>query len=195
MRQLLGPVLLVFSIGCAQTPNLRLRVEATRTARLAPEVLRQLEGAHATSLRENEAELERARQRVANARRALDVVRAEPVIPEGAEVHAAKLVRADSELKWEQSLLHAAEWRRASTASIVELAKAETLSRAGENIDVPAYAEQRDRIRVGLAEAVRQQAAMRAQFDDSERRLSAAKAHYAQRRAGQEVGLVGPSRQ
>jgi len=174
-------ILSITSIGCAQTPELKLRVGSNHTARLAPEVLRKLEDGDAVLLGEIDHDLEHGRQRVANAQKALAVARAEPVIPDAAEVHTAKVVRSECELKWEESLLRAAEWRRASTASAGELAKAETLSRAGDNIDVTAYANQHERMRAGLAEALRQQAARRSQFDDSERRLSAAKDRYAKR--------------
>jgi hypothetical protein len=190
---MLGSLLLVLPLGCAQNPDLKLRVESARVARLAPEVRHRLEEGDAGALREIDADLGHRQQRVANAKQALSAARAEPVTSEAAEVHAAKVERADCELKWEEALLRAAEWRRASAASATELAKAETLSRAGDDIDVSAYAEQHERMRAGLAEAQRQQAATRTRFDESERRLSAAKARYAEGKV--HAAAAGPTRQ
>jgi hypothetical protein len=181
MSRLTGLALLTLSIGCAsQTPDLTLRVESARTTRLAPEVRRQLEDADAASLRDQDRELDRGRERVATARKALSVARAEPAIPDAAYVHEAKVSRAGRELEWEEAVLRSAEWRRASTASAGELAKAEALARAGDDVDVGAYAAQHERMRAGLTEALRRQAAQRASFDESERQLAAAKTRYAQ---------------
>jgi hypothetical protein len=184
MRRLPALLPLMLWLGCAaSTPNLSLRVEPSRTARLAPEVLQKVEAASVAPLREIDRELEVTRQRVASLRKALSAARAEPVAQETKEVHAAKIERADRELKWEESLERTAEWRRAVLCAVDELAKAETLSRAGDNIDVAAYSAQQDRMRAGLNQAVRDQALTRARFDDAERLLSAAKARYAQSHA------------
>jgi len=191
MRQLPGLALLMLSVGCMPTPNLKLRVESARTSRLAPEVQRQLEAADAAALRDIDRDLDRGRQRLANAEKALAAVRAEPVMPDAANVHAAKVERANCEVKWEQSVLRSAEWRRASTQSSGELAKAETLGRAGDNIDVAAYSAQHERMRSGLSEALRQQASMRSRFDESERALAAAKAHYAETHAAKVMARTG----
>jgi len=188
MRQLPG-LLLMLSFGCsAQTPNLKLHVEPAQTAGLAPEVLRQLEEKNAAALREIDRDLEHGRERVAAAGKALDTARAEPITV--ADIHAAKVARADSELQWAEALVQAAEWRRASTAAAGELATAETLSRTGRDIDVAAYATQHEQMRAGLTAALKQQAARRAEFDESERRLTAAKARYAQ---GRVVASTEPS--
>jgi hypothetical protein len=89
-------------------------------------------------------------------------------------------------------VLRSAEWRRASTESARELAKAETLGRAGDNIDVPAYAAQHEHMRAGLSEALRQQASMRTRFDESERALAAAKARYAETHAANVMAKTTP---
>jgi hypothetical protein len=192
MIRLTGLAFLILSCGCAPTPNLRLRVGVANTARLAPEVVRKLDNAHAVSLQDIEHDLDHVRQRVAAARNALAVARAEPVVVEVADIHAAKVARAECDLKWEEAMLHVAEWRRASTLAIAELAKAETLSRAGDDIDVDAYANQHERMRAALANALREQTAKRAQFDDCERRLAAAKERYARARAARVVAATNP---
>jgi hypothetical protein len=193
MRRMTYPFLVLLSFGCAQTPELKLRVGSSHTARLAPEVLRQLEASSATALGDLDRDIEHKRQVVAKAQKALTAVRAEPVVLAAAEVHAAKIEQADCELKWEEALLSATEWRRAATAAAAELAKAETLSRTGDDINVGSYADQHDQLRAGLAEALRQQAAKRSRFDESERRLTAAKARYAQTHGDRVVAATLPS--
>jgi hypothetical protein len=183
MLRLQSLFLLMLSVGCAATPSITLRVSGARTARLAPEVVRQLDDAHAASLRDIDRDLDHVRQRVVAAHKALTIARTEPVVPDVTDIHAAKVARDEYDLKWEEAMLHVTEWRRASTLAVVELAKAEMLSRAGDNIDVPSYANQHERMRVGLANAVREQTAMRSQLDDGERRLAFAKDRYSRAKA------------
>jgi hypothetical protein len=162
-------------------------VGSDHTARLAPEVLRHLDDANAATLRDIDRDLDNGRKRVETARKALSVAQAETVSPGAAEVHAAKVARAESDLQWEQSLVRTFEWRRSVTCAASELAKAQTLSRAGDDIDVTAYIREHQRMRAGQEEASRTQAAKRTQLDDSERRLGVAKARYAQSRTDQVV--------
>jgi hypothetical protein len=90
MRRLPALLLTMLAVGCAPTPQLTLRIDAARTARLAPEVVRQLEARDEATLREIDRDLERDRQRVATARQALAAAKAEPVIPDAADVHVGQ---------------------------------------------------------------------------------------------------------
>jgi hypothetical protein len=78
------------------------------------------------------------------------------------------------------------------SVAAVELDKAETLSRAGDGIDVAAYASQHQRMRTGMSGALRQQSVERSRFEESERALAAAKARYAQSRGEHVAAIASP---
>jgi hypothetical protein len=172
---------LVLSFGCASAPIVKLHVGAVETRRLAPEVLRPLDDAARASATEIGNDLAHAKERVVRAEAALRQAEAEAKTPETAEVRAAKISRARCELAWQRTLVDVAERRAVVATATAELAKARLLNRTGGDLNVEAFVDQQRRLQAEVTNAQRRSTVERARFDESDRRLSAAKQEFAKR--------------
>jgi multidrug resistance efflux pump len=176
VRSLIGLVIGV--AGCASTPDVRLRVDPARAARLDPAVLRPAETAREAALSDLERDTQRINERLTRAQGALAAARAEGPSPT-AEIHHAKVDRAQAEVDREQSLVDGLTWRRAVAEAAYERDKAVILSRTGVDVDLEGYRRQTDRLRAGQREQEARQARARARLDEADRRLNQAKDRYA----------------
>ena len=169
---------LFLASGCAAAPAVTVHVDPVRVARLSPVVVEQVDvGFHAAAV-EVDNDLAHGTERIAHAREALRVAKGEAPTADGSAIRAARVERAEHEFDWQLALLEVTRWRGVVNIAASELAKAELLVRCGQEIDVDAFTEQHRRLRAGLAEASRRTAKARARFEDSDRRLTAAKADY-----------------
>ncbi len=181
LRSSIALLSVALTTGCAGPARVVRHVEPARLARLAPAVLQPLDERARDAAAEVERDLVHARERMIRAEQALVAARAESPLP--ADVRAAKIARAERELAWQRTLVEVVTCREAATVAAAEVARAELVSRAGQDVDVEAFKEQHAALLGRVSEATRAATAARQRFEDADRRLSAAKARYAEARS------------
>jgi hypothetical protein len=169
--------------GCAPAPTVRLHADPAMMARLAPQVVAPLD-AQATDQKANlDRDLARANERLTKAELAQKQAAADPRTADTGEIRDAKIARAEAEVRWQRALLEAARWRGVYNQATNELARAQLLSHTGHEVDTEAFVEQQARVREQLDNANRRATAERSRFEERDRNLNAAKEKYAQAHA------------
>jgi hypothetical protein len=171
-------LLVVVMVGCASTPEVKLRVDPGAATRL-----------DASQRQAGQAAIDTARKTLEQCHAEIKKAEGEHWAPSAAEgkprtkeldaVLRAAEVRHQANIAWRKAQCEVSRWQLAAAEAQLELVTAEAVARTGADIDPARYRAQAAEMQSGRSDASRKSATARSVLEQKEKALNDAKDRYA----------------